>query len=125
MRCYWEKGLPLAAVVACLLALCATANSMERRGPVKPLKIAVLHVAPNGNDAWGGTRAKPFATLQAARDAARKLGADKPRRRIAVREGQYFLAQPLVLEAQDAGLIIEATRGAKVVLYGGRRVTGW
>ncbi|MBT7164752.1 MAG: hypothetical protein HN904_18370, partial [Victivallales bacterium] len=33
-----------------------------------------LHVSPNGNDAWPGTRAdRPFRTLERARDEIRKL----------------------------------------------------
>jgi hypothetical protein len=39
------------------------------------LCAAEFHVAPNGNDANPGTGAKPFATLERGRDAARKLKA--------------------------------------------------
>jgi hypothetical protein len=42
-----------------------------------------------------------------------------------VQAGSYFLDKPLALDAGDAGLTIEAAAGAKVALYGGRRVTGW
>ena len=37
------------------------------------LHAAEFHVAPTGNDANPGTMEKPFATLERARDAARKL----------------------------------------------------
>jgi len=83
-----------------------------------------VHVAPAGNDTWPGTQARPVATLQAARDAARKTAPDKPRR-ILIQPGEYFLDTPLVLDARDSGLTIEAAPGAEVVLYGGRRITGW
>ena len=33
--------------------------------------------------------------------------------------------RPLVLKDEDRGLTVEAAPGAKVCLYGGRRVTGW
>ena len=73
-----------------------------------------LHVAPNG----------PLVTLRAARDAARRIGPDKPRR-IVVHSGVYYLSETLVLQAQDSGLTIEAAAGQKPVVVGGRRLSGW
>jgi hypothetical protein len=81
----------------------------------------VFHVAPNGNDANAGTKNKPFATLAAARDAAR---ARKPAR-IIVHGGRHFLNAPLDLDSSDSGLVIEAAPGETPVLIGGRRITGW
>jgi len=89
-------------------------------------------VAPDGNDAWSGELSAPnqartdgpMATLRAARDAARKIGTKKARR-ILVRGRRYFLDEPLVLDDQDSGITIEAAPGENVILYGGRRVTGW
>ena len=97
-----------------------------------PLGAVDLYVAPQGNDAWSGRLPTPnaartdgpLATLQAARDVARKLGPQEPRR-IVLREGSYFLDEPLLLDAQDSGLTIEAAPGEKPILYGGRQVTGW
>jgi hypothetical protein len=94
-------------------------------------KVETFYVAPDGSDAWSGRLARPnprktdgpLATVRAARDAARKLGTGKAR--ICLRAGEYFLDKPLVLTARDSGLTIEAARGAAVVLYGGRPVTGW
>ncbi|MBM3890772.1 MAG: right-handed parallel beta-helix repeat-containing protein, partial [Verrucomicrobia bacterium] len=84
---------------------------------------ADFHVAPKGDDASGGTKDKPFATLEAARDAARKAGAGP--HRIVVTPGDYFLAETLDLDARDNGLTIEAGDGGKATLYGGTLVTGW
>jgi len=83
---------------------------------------ATLHVAPAGSDADPGTESRPMATLEAARDAARKAG-DGPHT-IRVKPGDYFLAQPFELDARDNGLTIEAVTNG-VVLYGGKMVTGW
>ncbi|HSW02607.1 MAG TPA: right-handed parallel beta-helix repeat-containing protein [Sedimentisphaerales bacterium] len=65
-----------------------------------------------------------FATLQAACQAARKAGTDKPRT-VVIEEGDYFLDEPVTLTQADSGLTIEAAPGAKVCLYGGREVLGW
>ncbi|MFA6543519.1 MAG: right-handed parallel beta-helix repeat-containing protein [Limisphaerales bacterium] len=84
---------------------------------------ADFHVAPNGNDTNPGTQAKPFATLSAARDAARSAGAGP--HRIVVLPGDFFLAKTLELDARDNGLTIEAAESGKVKIYGGKLVTGW
>ena len=87
------------------------------------LQAATLTVAPNGQDSNPGTPEKPFATLEAARDAARN--AEGGPHRIVVLPGDYFLSKPLVLDWHDNGLTIEAGEGATVTLYGGSAVTGW
>lgn len=96
------------------------------------VKEGNFFVSPEGNDSWSGRMPEPnadktdgpFATLQAARDAARSLKPKQPQR-IIILAGRYFLNEPLELDARDTGLTIEAAPGARVVLYGGRKVTGW
>ncbi len=87
------------------------------------LPAATFVVAPSGNDQNPGTNEQPLATLQAARDAARKAGAGP--HRIVVTPGDYFLATTLELDARDNGLTIEAEPAGKATLYGGSLVTGW
>ena len=92
----------------------------------------LVHVSPEGNDAWSGRIARPnpgrsdgpLATVHAARDAARAAGFGKAKR-IVLQPGYYFLASPLVLQPGDQGLSIEAANGGPAALYGGRRITGW
>jgi len=89
------------------------------------------YVSAEGNDAWSGSLAQPnadrtdgpLASLVAARDASRKL-AGQPRS-IRVREGRFFLGQPLDLGASDAHLTIAGAGPGKTILYGGRRLPGW
>ena len=90
---------------------------------VGPALSATFHVAPGGSDTNPGTSEKPFATLEAARDAVRKAGTEP--RRIVVLPGEFFLVQPFVLDARDNGLIIEASDPGKAVIYGGLRLTNW
>ncbi|MEW6355030.1 MAG: right-handed parallel beta-helix repeat-containing protein [Planctomycetota bacterium] len=78
----------------------------------------------SGDDFHVGVKDQPFATLHAAVAAARKVGADKPRR-ILVHAGTHFLPEPVKLDARDSGLTIEAAGDGEVVLCGGKRVTGW
>ncbi|MFA6546679.1 MAG: right-handed parallel beta-helix repeat-containing protein, partial [Limisphaerales bacterium] len=86
-----------------------------------------FHVAPAGNDANPGSEAKPFATLERARDAARQARTREPgaRCQVFLHRGTHFLKQPLLLEPQDSGLTIAGARGEEIILSGGRMVTGW
>ena len=83
---------------------------------------AGVFVAPNGNDANDGTREKPFATLERARDAVRILPASK--KQIIVCGGPYYDAG-VELTEEDSGLVIKAASGEKPVLYGGVPLGGW
>jgi len=101
----------------------------------------MFYVAPNGNDAWSGTRATPnakgtdgpFATIARARDAVRQLRAQGKLKRpvtVSIRGGTYFLKEPLVFTPEDSGtaecpVTYAAYRGEKPVISGGRRITGW
>ena len=87
------------------------------------LPAATFTVAPTGQDSNPGTPEKPLATLQAARDAARK--AEGGPHRIVVMPGDYFLSSPLQLDWQDNGLTIEAGEGGPANIYSGSVVTGW
>ncbi len=106
--------IALVAVIAAMIGSLAVGEAS--RG-------ATFYVAPGGKDGNPGTQAQPLATLEAARDAARKAGAGP--HRIVVMPGEYFLAAPLELDARDNGLTIEAEQAGKATLYGGRLVTGW
>ncbi|HOX37070.1 MAG TPA: right-handed parallel beta-helix repeat-containing protein [Candidatus Brocadiia bacterium] len=101
-------------------------------------------VSPGGNDAWSGKIADPnaegtdgpFATLERARDAARRTLADTRKNgnpegvTIFLRGGVHTLARTLVLEPQDSGIpewpvVYMAYPGERPVVSGGRRITGW
>jgi hypothetical protein len=119
-------------VTVCISLLVLPSFADEQAPVSSQVKSGTFFVAPNGNDPWSGRIPPPnanrtdgpFATLHAACCAARKLGIKQPRK-VIVQAGRYFLEQPLVLNLQDAGLTIESAPGAKVCLYGGRKVAGW
>jgi hypothetical protein len=90
-----------------------------------------LYVSPHGSDRAAGTRAAPFRTLTRARDAARAV--PRPLRAdvvIHLAAGTYRQTRALRLRAADSGdhghdVVYAARPGAKVVISGGRRITGW
>jgi len=102
----------------------------------------VLHVAPNGLDAWSGKAADPLldksdgplATLKGARNRIRALRRKRAARgmtiRVKIADGVYRLRQTLEFKSEDSGtaehpVIYEAAPNASPVISGGRVITGW
>lgn len=61
-----------------------------------------IYVSAEGSDSGNGTKEKPFATLQKAREAARSLLANSTVT-VNVGEGEFYLEQPLMLTDEDSG----------------------
>lgn len=122
------KCLPSVRVAGILLL---AALALLVVGPAFAAEV-VVHVAPTGDDAGDGSRAKPMASLIGARDAVRRLhaaGRTGPVR-VVVADGTYHVAEPLVLTPEDGGsaeapVHYEAAPGAKPVFSGGRKITGF
>lgn len=88
------------------------------------LTAATFYVAPGGSDSSPGSKRSPFATIQAARDAARAKGGTG--HIILIGPGRYFNPATLTFDDRDSGLTIKGTQpGATAELYGGLPVTGW
>ena len=91
-----------------------------------------LHVAPGGDDAGPGTEAAPFATIERARDEVAERLRAGPERPITVliHAGTHHLSGTLELDGAVSGtaenpVVFAAAPGERVVLSGGRPVTGW
>lgn len=92
--------------------------------PLAALQASEIYVATTGNDANPGTKAKPFATLERARDAACVLERREDAT-VFVRGGVYELAATLKLDAKDSGVVWRAYRDEKPILVGGVKITGF
>jgi hypothetical protein len=91
-----------------------------------------LYVAPGGDDGGPGTKAKPLASLEGARDAVRRLKRAGAAGDITVlvRGGTYTLTRPVVFGPEDSAgdghtITYAAHPGEKPVFSGGRAVTGF
>lgn len=125
---FTRRGLALALLMALTAAAAAAAAEAE--------EAWTWFVATGGDDACSGRRPDvnsaqstgPFATLgralQAVR-AARSAAEPTQPARIVLRGGTYRLVEPIALGPDDARLTIEAHRGEKPVLTGGRVVSDW
>jgi len=137
---------PLLLIGSCLILLnapevqCATppADNSAALSSSTIDRRSAFFVATNGNDAWSGRLPEqyrqrtdgPFATVTRALTAIRELrsrpsNAKDERPTILIREGVYFLNEPLILGPQDLGLLLSAYPNEKPVLSGGRKITGW
>jgi alpha-glucosidase len=94
---------------------------------IRPLPgTARYYVARNGNNASTGSRAKPFASLERAREAVRNYVKDHPGDSVTVfiRQGEYALTHSLVFDSLDGGhesapVAYCAYPGDQVTLTGG------
>jgi hypothetical protein len=92
-----------------------------------------FYVATSGSDANPGTESKPFASLEAGRDAVRKLDGERKGRggaTIWIRGGVYVREAGFELTTQDGGtaaapVVYRAWPGESVRLIGGRRLKGF
>ncbi len=95
----------------------------------KPLRI---HVSSTAHGKADGTAARPYASLEAARDALRALrrrGAIKAPVQVLIAPGVYRLAAPLVFTPEDGGTaqhpVTWTGDGGRPLLSGARAITGW
>ena len=87
----------------------------------------VFYVSSDGKDSSPGTSSAPFASLHRAQRAVRQALKHGPVR-VIVREGTYYLDQPLMFGPEDSGspsapVIYAAEAGARVTISGGRRLS--
>jgi parallel beta-helix repeat protein len=124
---------------ACLIGVALMAVTTAF-GQVKEI---AFYVAPNGDDAWSGRLPAPnaprtdgpFATLHRAIEAIRQLkrqrgGALHQPVTVYLREGTYFLREPIVLTPEDSGtsecpITFAAYRKERPIISGGRLLTNW
>ncbi len=90
----------------------------------------VFYVAPDGDDAYSGTRAShnwkrsdgPFATVAHALQVAKSASGPV---RILLRGGTYHLDKPLVFTPEMSDIEVSAFDKEKPIISGGKVLTGW
>lgn len=122
-------GLKLLAALGLMFWGSASYSPMQAdAAPAKQDAQTLLFVSKNGNDANDGTKNKPFATLEKARDAVRERirGGKLPPGgvKILIRGGEYRLTHTFELDERDSGtpeapITYQAFEGEKVTFVGG------
>ena len=92
----------------------------------------VFHVSPAGRDTDPGTEGRPFASIARAQQAVRRTIAAGLRGgvTVSIAAGTYELGEPLKFGPADSGtkdhaVTYAAAGKGKVIVSGGRRITGW
>lgn len=70
-----------------------------------------------------GSREKPFGSIAAALDHARKQKGGS--QIVTLLPGEYELTKTIQLDQRDEGLTLRAEKPGTVILYGGQRLSGW
>ena len=100
----------------------------------RPAPGLLLYVAPNGKDTNSGTKTRPLATLERARDAIRAVrhgnGLPKGGVCVIVRGGSYPVRQTFRLSSQDSGdpvhpIVYRAAPGETPLFDAGASVHGF
>jgi len=118
-------------LAACLtLVAAARADALAKSGSKVKTPLAVLYVAPDGNDDNFGTAEKPFRTLDRARQAVRKINTQMTGDIVVVLSGGTHPTQTLSFDAADSGtgdhnVIYRAASKQVPIISGGRQITGW
>jgi hypothetical protein len=117
MAAKWGHFLPV-FLVACLLSI--------------PAAAAEFHVSPGGDDGADGNSERPFATIERAQAAVRRLTAAglSSDVTVLVHGGQYTIERPLQFGPDDGGneqfrVIYRAAEGQRPIISGGRQISGW
>ncbi len=118
---------------ALLLAICMLVGLMPVQADDEPPAAqAAFYVDPAaGNDRNDGSEARPFQTIQRARDAVREVNDDMTGDiTVYLRGGMYALTEPVQFNETDSGsngfhVIYRAYPGEEPVISGGVPVTGW
>ena len=93
--------------------------------------VKEFYVSPDGNDDGPGTKAKPFKTIEKARDSVRQINDDMAGDIVVyLRGGTFTLSDTLKFDNRDSGtngfqIIYRNYPGEQPVISGGREITGW
>jgi hypothetical protein len=114
-------------IVLFVITNCFLVKATRASEPIK------FYVSESGSDSNDGTLTKPFATLEAAKNAVRKFKKDEIRLtnpvEVIIGGGMYYLDETLELKPEDSGnkntsITWRAAENEKVVLSGGRAIDG-
>jgi len=136
-----NRALPAVYLAVVLLAVVGRAEEMQNIREARLTKALTFYVAPAGRDSWSGklpspnsTRSDgPFATLEAARDAIRRLrrsGLEFAGGVIVQVRGTFVRDKAFELTAEDSGsstapVVYRGLSPRESRLWGGREISGF
>jgi glycosyl hydrolase family 141 len=95
-------------------------------------QVTEIHVTPTGQDTNAGTKEKPLATIDAARQAASKIVRQMTagQVRVVIHDGAYRIQEPIVFTSENGGtesvsVTYTAASGERPLISGGRTIAGF
>jgi chitodextrinase len=123
-------GMVTGAALLTVMALLAPATAHASPAPKSPRTVSI-YVAPTGSGPQIGTRAHPFRSLEAAKQAVRAINVKaKSDIDVVLADGTYTVDKTFTLTDRDSGrnghtISYTAAPGAHPVISGGQSVTDW
>lgn len=113
---------------AALAASHAEGKSLNSLAAPKSSEAVTFYIASSGNDRNPGTVKLPFATLDRAQEAVRRLQDSSAPVTVLIREGTYYLKSPLTFRSDDSGsnraqVLYAAYPSERVTISGGRKLS--
>ncbi len=116
-------------IIASMIAIFLTVTgNIDFAGVIfKPETVmAEYYVSNNGNDSNDGTKDRPFATIERARDEVRKINSDMTGNIIVhIAEGTYILDDTLTFDERDSasnGFTVKYVGNSDAVISGGQEI---
>lgn len=84
---------------------------------------ASIYVSPDGDDSFDGSIEHPFATINAAKEAAKNIGGNVT---VYFYGGEYFIEETIEFDETDPQNVVYAAVGGETPIFiGSKPVTGW
>lgn len=118
----------ISIILALLIVLCLGNISVFAK-ETKNMETYRIYVSTTGSDSNPGTKAKPFATIQKAKDFVKALDKTKGDIVVEIADGTYYLEDTLSFDLSDSGtkdctIKYVAAKGAFPIISGGKQITG-
>lgn len=126
MKKFLKKSLIV--ILSALMMICCGNISVFAKDNVG-MKGHHIYVAPNGDDKNDGTKSKPFATIDRAKEYVKTLDKTKGDIVVEIADGTYFVEETLTFGVEDSGskdcsIRYVASAGASPVISAGRKLDG-
>ncbi|NKI27508.1 hypothetical protein HCG49_13140 [Arenibacter sp. 6A1] len=108
MKMYLKKSNVIVLLLLCSLSVFAQETN--------------FYVSPSGSDRGDGSKEYPWKTLEHARDQMRNI---EDYVIINLQDGIYRLNKSLELHSDDSNMLFRAVDGARPIISGGVRISGW